>query len=200
MEVEGKHEGGRQIFSPRKTLADFHSCMRRIRRRAGSTRGRYVGDATLPGVFCERWSCCWARDGILYIKHFPLVLVLGGIFLFDCSARLEDEVGVLPGCSYLSDFLFRFLRRDFQDSSPGLLGLILPLHLFAMVCMFYLSYFVAKSLVLAETSKPASFSDYAGPFFLLWFCPVGIWIVQPRVNRLYSGRKNFEFPVETNPH
>jgi hypothetical protein len=47
---------------------------------------------------------------------------------------------------------------------------------------------VSKSLVLAETGKPASFYDYAGPFFLLWFFPVGIWIVQPRVNRLYSER------------
>src|SRR6266496_5324966 len=86
-----------------------------------------------------------------------------------------------------------------QNPSPRLLGVILPLHVFAMVCMFYLLYFVSKSLVLAETSKPASFYDYAGPFFLLWFFPVGIWIVQPRVNRLYSERKNAEPPIGTAP-
>lgn len=68
-----------------------------------------------------------------------------------------------------------------------------------MVCMFYLLYFVSKSLVLAETSKPASFYDYAGPFFLLWFFPIGIWIVQPKVNRLYSERQNTEPPIETAP-
>lgn len=87
-------------------------------------------------------------------------------------------------------FYFVFFIATFQSFSPGLLELILPLHLFAMICMFYLLYFVSKSLVLAETSKPASFCDYAGPLFLLWFFPVGIWIVQPRVNRLYSERKN----------
>jgi hypothetical protein len=80
----------------------------------------------------------------------------------------------------------------FQSSKPALLIVIFPFHLFAMFCLFYDLYFVSKNLVLAETSKPAAFYDYAGPFFLLWFFPVGIWIVQPRVNRLYSERKNAE--------
>ena len=47
-------------------------------------------------------------------------------------------------------------------------------------------YFVSKSLVLAETGRPALFYDYAGPFFLVWFFPIGVWIVQPRINRLYE--------------
>jgi hypothetical protein len=61
-----------------------------------------------------------------------------------------------------------------------------------MYCMFYLLYFVSKSLVLAETDKTATFYDYAGPFFLMWFYPIGIWIIQPRINRLYSERGNAE--------
>jgi hypothetical protein len=124
---------------------------------------------------------------------------LGAFFCSIVQPELKMKSGFFRVALIYPPFYFVFFVATFQDSSPGLLGLILPLHLFAMVCMFYLLYFVAKSLVLAETSKPASFSDYAGPFFLLWFFPVGIWIVQPRVNRLYSGRKNFEFPVETNP-
>jgi len=90
---------------------------------------------------------------------------------------------IFPPCYFV------FFIATFENSSPGSLGVILPLHVFAMVCMFYLLYFVSKSLVLAETSKPASFYDYAGPFFLLWFFPVGVWIVQPRVNRLYSTQR-----------
>jgi hypothetical protein len=58
-----------------------------------------------------------------------------------------------------------------------------------MFCVIYLLIFVSKTLVVAETGKPATFSDYAGPFFLLWFFPVGIWIIQPRVNRLYANRR-----------
>jgi hypothetical protein len=94
---------------------------------------------------------------------------------------------------------FVFFIATSQNFNPKLLALIFSLHVFAMICMFYLLYFVSKSLVLAETSKPASFYVYAGPFFLLWFFPVGIWIVQPRFNRLYSERKNAEPLIQAGP-
>jgi hypothetical protein len=55
-----------------------------------------------------------------------------------------------------------------------------------MVCLFYLLYFVSKNLVLTEAGKQVSFYEYAGPFFLLWFFPMGVWIVQPKVNQLYE--------------
>jgi len=64
--------------------------------------------------------------------------------------------------------------------------LIFPLHLLAMFCLFYLLYFVSKSLVLAETCKPASFNEYAGLFFLIWVFPIGVWFIQPRINRQYA--------------
>jgi hypothetical protein len=59
-----------------------------------------------------------------------------------------------------------------------------------MVCNFYVLYFVSKSLVLAERSKPASFYDYAVPFLMILFFPIGIWMIQPRVNRLYESIMN----------
>lgn len=74
----------------------------------------------------------------------------------------------------------------FPSLLPGWFVFILPLHFLAMFCMFYDLYFVAKSLVLVETGKPATFYDYAGPFFLLWFFPIGVWFTQPRINRLYE--------------
>lgn len=73
----------------------------------------------------------------------------------------------------------------FQSTKPLLLVIIFPLHFFVMFCIFYNLYFVAKALVLAETNKPALFYDYAGPFFQMWFFPIGIWFTQPRINRLY---------------
>jgi hypothetical protein len=65
---------------------------------------------------------------------------------------------------------------------------ILPLHLGCMICLFYLLYFVSRCFGLVEKGKPVSFFDYAGPFFLLWFFPLGIWIIQPKVNQLYAER------------
>lgn len=74
----------------------------------------------------------------------------------------------------------------FGASKPVLLALIFPLHFFAMFCLFYNFYFVSKSLAVVETGKSVSFYDYAGSFFLLWFFPVGVWFIQPRINRLYA--------------
>lgn len=124
---------------------------------------------------------------------------LGSYFNSIVQPELRMESGFFRVALIYPPFYFFFFIATFQSSSPDLFGLIIPLHLFAMVCMFYLLYFVSKSLVLAEKSKPASFYDYAGPFFLLWFFPIGIWIVQPKVNRLYSERQNAESPIETAP-
>src|ERR1700686_1828474 len=85
-----------------------------------------------------------------------------------------------------------FFLVVFFDLRPELFAVVLPLHFFAMFCIFYCLRFVSKSLVLVETGKPASFYDYAGPFFLIWFYPIGIWIVQPRVNGLYAERSSSE--------
>jgi hypothetical protein len=87
---------------------------------------------------------------------------------------------------YMPVFMISFPQQ------PAMFAVIFPLHLFAMFCMFYLLNFVSKNLVLAETDRVVKFYDYAGPFFLLWFFPIGMWTVQPRINRLYAERKKGE--------
>jgi hypothetical protein len=66
----------------------------------------------------------------------------------------------------------------------GLLIFILPMHLFSMFCIFYSLYFVAKTFKTVELQREVSFSDFAGEFFMIWFLLIGIWIIQPKVNRL----------------
>jgi hypothetical protein len=64
--------------------------------------------------------------------------------------------------------------------------IIVPLHLFSMFCIFYCLYFISKELKSVEWQRPVTFSDYVGEFFLIWFFPVGIWIIQPRINKLFD--------------
>lgn len=59
------------------------------------------------------------------------------------------------------------------------------LNLLCVTCLFYVLYFAAKNFALAKTGKPASFDVYVVPFFLLWFFPIGVWFVQPKVNQLF---------------
>ncbi|MBW1297915.1 hypothetical protein [Aquimarina litoralis] len=69
-------------------------------------------------------------------------------------------------------------------SSGWMVAIILPLHLFSMFCIFYSMYFVAKTIKTAELQRNTRFEDFAAEFFLLWFYFIGIWIIQPKVNRL----------------
>lgn len=73
-----------------------------------------------------------------------------------------------------------------RDLNPIIFLIVFPLHLFSMFCIFYSLYFNAKALKIAEWQRPVTFSDYAGEFFLMWFLPVGIWILQPRINKLFD--------------
>ena len=70
----------------------------------------------------------------------------------------------------------------------GMMNLILPLFLFSMYCMFYTLHFVAKTIKTVELQREVSFSDYAGEFFMLLFFPIGIWIVQPKINKVFENR------------
>ena len=62
--------------------------------------------------------------------------------------------------------------------------IIIPLHLFSMFGILYCLYFAAKTLKTIELQREVTFSDFAGEFFLIWFFPIGIWFIQPRINRL----------------
>ncbi len=89
-------------------------------------------------------------------------------------------------------FLSVFMAGMFSNSTtvgepnPTIFALIVPLHLFSMFCIFYCLYFNAKALKTVEWQRPVTFSDFAGEFFLIWFFPFGIWIIQPRINKLFD--------------
>lgn len=66
---------------------------------------------------------------------------------------------------------------------------IMPLHVSAMLSIFYAMIFAAKTIKSAELNKEATLSDYLGDFFLIWFYPLGIWILQPRIQKLLKKEK-----------
>ena len=50
--------------------------------------------------------------------------------------------------------------------------------------MFYYLYFVAKTIKIAELQKKLEFVNFASEFFLIWFYPIGIWFIQPKINKI----------------
>lgn len=66
---------------------------------------------------------------------------------------------------------------------------VVPMHLFSMFCIFYLLYFISKTIKTIELNQTVTFSEFAGEFFMIWFFPIGIWFIQPRINKIAS-KKN----------
>ncbi len=68
--------------------------------------------------------------------------------------------------------------------------------LVGIVCGAYVARFLAKTLVIVETRKPALFWHYYGPFFAVLFFPIGIWFLQPRINDLYAAYQIPSTPID----
>ncbi|MBT6053242.1 MAG: hypothetical protein HOI47_21345 [Candidatus Scalindua sp.] len=70
-------------------------------------------------------------------------------------------------------------------------GLIIPnfIDFFFLFCMIYVSYFVAKNLTMAEKYKIAGFLEIYILILLVFGWPIGIWFIQPRVNKLFKEKK-----------
>lgn len=146
-----------------------------------------------------------------YLKLYPLIMILFMALLFgwlwSIATGLQRKVPenvtmkvkkfkilfLIPMVYMLLFLTFFSLIMNVlisADSEPsfgligGLFAVIFPLHLLAMFCILYSLYFVAKTYKTVELQREVSFGDFAGEFFLVWFYPVGIWILQPKINKM----------------
>ena len=140
---------------------------------------------------------------------FPLVILLCMAVFFGWMYTLGTQlVKKLPPGVRMNVGLFRILLAipviyttaiavmiGFLPAMPALVSdeetmkvaeMIMPLHLLSMFCMFYILYFNTKAFRSAELRRKVSFSDFMGEFFLFWFFPVGIWLLQPRISKLFE--------------
>lgn len=113
------------------------------------------------------------NDVKMKVKKFKVFLIIPLIYMLFISISMGSMFnGAFSG----------------QEPSSGMIGsmvgIIVPLHLFSMFCIFYCLYFVAKTFKTVELQREVTFSDFAGEFFMIWFFPIGIWIVQPKVNKM----------------
>ena len=86
-------------------------------------------------------------------------------------------------CWMAYQFYFRFPEGSSNIGSIIII-IIAVVHFVSMVCTLFGLRFAAQTLRSVELGRLARFSDYAIEFFLIWFSPIGFWVLQPRVNRL----------------
>jgi hypothetical protein len=145
-----------------------------------------------------------------YLKYFPFILIIFVAVYYgrfwSVAIGLQEKIPgnilmkvkkfkvffIIPIAYMLVFFSFFFFSINTLFSNPetnfGLMGalftLIIPIHLFAMFCIFYTLYFVAKTIKTVELQRAVTFIDFAIEFFLILFYPVGIWIIQPKINKM----------------
>lgn len=56
----------------------------------------------------------------------------------------------------------------------------------AIAANIYCVYFAARILVMAELERKVTFSDYIGTFIHIYVFFIGVWWLQPRINRLHQ--------------
>jgi hypothetical protein len=146
-----------------------------------------------------------------YMKFFPVIMILFMIIFFgwfwSVAIGLQKKVPenitmkvkkfkiffFIPIVYILIFLAFISLSMNglfstYPEPNAGIIGglfaVIIPLHLFSMFCIFYSLYFVAKTFKTVELQREVKFGDFAGEFFMIWFYPIGIWIVQPKINKM----------------
>jgi hypothetical protein len=99
---------------------------------------------------------------------------------------------ILAGYYLISLALLMLTINNLSTHSPHfnllplgvLFILLIPLQLFAIFCMFYTTYFVSKTIKTAELQRIVTFNDFSLEFILILFYPIGIWIIQPMINKM----------------
>lgn len=122
-----------------------------------------------------------ARMNLNLFKLFfiiPLVFFILYMFLFvTILGSVEDleHLEYFEDIDHLGPFLFGFLFFLFFS-------------FFVIFCTFYQYWFIAKTIRTVELQRDVTFGEFVGEFFLVWFYPIGVWILQPRVNQLIEGK------------
>lgn len=84
----------------------------------------------------------------------------------------------------LSILILVFWSTDKNSGMKSLIPYILCLTPFYLAAMAYIILFAAKTLKTVETGRLPEFKEYLTEALLIWMFPIGIWILQPRLNKL----------------
>lgn len=127
--------------------------------------------------------------GAMFVLFMSWLLSIGWVSNRRVSAAFRPGARWFVAAPVYATAYFPFANYFFPSSiaaGEGLPWFIFVMHILVMVAIFYVLGFTAKNIVMAERQAPVSFFYYSGPFFLLWFFPIGVWWVQPRVNRFVA--------------
>lgn len=153
--------------------------------------------------------------GLIMAVATIYIYVSSFLWLYGTGNTLHQR---LPGTVFMNIHIFRFmtivplawgfwLAYVFYTLLIQMKGNQLPIttseddifSLGGFMCFLFAihnNWFIAKALKSIERSGEVSFSDYFGDFILITFLPIGVWVIQPRLNQLAN---NTTLPADERP-
>jgi len=129
-----------------------------------------------------------SKTKIFKISFFiPIVYLSSSCIFFTYLTNKMIEYNRSIEGNLIKEILDKMINNEFKlDYINKFIQYIFPLHLLSIVAVLYVYYFIAKTIKTAELNKHVKFNDFIGELFMLIFYPIGIWILQPTINKIYK--------------
>ncbi len=98
------------------------------------------------------------------------------------KVELPRTLFIVNGFVLTLSIVILIMIFDGSFESNGLLGFIWITYM--MYAMFQFFFYPGKALRSVELKEEAKIGEYLGYFFLMIFWPIGIWWIQPKLNKI----------------
>lgn len=121
-----------------------------------------------------------------YLTYFSWLLFVGQGLLNYLPKKIEINGAffLINGFIFIATFIAVLIISGGEEIH--FTGFAALLVFYIMYAGFYFMSFPAKLLNSVEQKIEVSLGSYLGDFFLIVFLPIGIWFLQPRVNKIVN--------------
>ncbi|MFA8299774.1 MAG: hypothetical protein ACEPOV_06410 [Hyphomicrobiales bacterium] len=119
----------------------------------------------------KRFKICF----VLSFFVIPINMILG-YFVVLHGIYVQAVPSSSENLTHMGFFLIIFL-------------LSIPVYIVSIFILFYQVYFAAKISKITELQREVHFYEYTNEFLLFWFFPVGVWFLQPKINKFMKTHK-----------
>lgn len=143
--------------------------------------GLFILNLTITNNSTASWIC--TIIGIVIYSLWPIIVGNELNYLLPKKVTLNFSFFLINVFIWLVVLIGAFVFVP-EGESLTFTGLSALPFFYAIFAYFYSLAFPAKALKSIGLGREANFSDYAGDFFLILFLPIGIWFLQPRLNKV----------------
>lgn len=143
---------------------------------------------------------------INYMKFSPMMIIIMGVlfgWFWSIAIGLQNKVPknvkmkvqkfkifffvpigyILFDSIYMGGVMSGMMESG-SEPSGGLIDRLVAI--IVALCFLHSMYFVSKTFKTVELQRELKFGDFAREFFMIWLYPIGIWIVQPKINKMFE--------------